>query len=99
MAETHRTSPFFSVVLTTRNRAALLPFAVRSILAQSYGDFEIIISDNFSSDNTPEVAQSFGESRISYVRTRESLSMSESYSFALSHARGQYVTFLSDDDA
>src|ERR671932_114296 len=99
MAEMSRTSAFFSIVLTTRNRANLLPFAVRSILAQSYTDFEIIISDNFSTDSTPDVAQSFGDTRIFYVRTPEALAMSESYRFALGHARGQYVTFLSDDDS
>lgn len=76
-----------------------MPFAIRSILAQSYPNFEIIVSDNFSSDNTPEVAQGFGDSRILYVRTSKSLSMSESYRFALSHASGEYVTFLSDDDS
>jgi glycosyltransferase involved in cell wall biosynthesis len=69
------------------------------VLAQSYPDFEIIISDNFSTDDTPEVARSFNDSRISYARPAGPLPIIESWRFALSHARGEYVTFLSDDDA
>lgn len=91
--------PFFSVVMPTHNRAGLLPQAVRSVLNQTFGDFEIIISDNFSSDETPQIAQSFGDKRIKYFRSGKSLSMGDSFEFALSHANGEYVSFLSDDDA
>jgi len=91
--------PFFSVVIPTRNRANLLPLAIGSVLQQTFGDFEIIISDNFSSDETPQVVQNFDDERIKYYRAEKSLSIGESFEFALSHAKGEYVTFLSDDDA
>jgi glycosyltransferase involved in cell wall biosynthesis len=91
--------PFFSVVMPTRDRAQLLPFAIRSVLDQTFVDFEIIVSDNFSLDSTAEAARSFGDERVKYFRSRSSLSINESWEFALSHATGQYVTFLSDDDA
>lgn len=91
--------PFFSVVVPTRNRAKLLPFAIRSILNQTFDDFEIIISDNFSSDETPQIAQSYNDARIRYFRSEKLLSMGDSFEFALSHAKGEYITFSSDDDA
>lgn len=91
--------PFFSIVLPTRNRANLLPFAIRSVLNQTFGDYELIISDNFSSDETSAVAQSFDDKRIKYFRTEKSFSIGDSYQFALSHAKGEFIAFLSDDDA
>ncbi len=90
---------FFSIVIPTRNRGNLLQFAVKSILAQSFRDFELIISDNFSTDNTSEIVHAFNDERIKYFRSDKSLTMNESYKFALSHASGKYITFLSDDDA
>lgn len=91
--------PFFSVVMPTRNRSTLLPLAVESVLAQSFTDFELIISDNFSNDQTPEVIDSFRDDRIRAFRTESSLSIGDSYSFAQSQARGEFVVLASDDDA
>jgi len=50
--------PFFSIVIPTHNRADLLYFAVKSFLQQDFGDFEIIISDNNSTDNTKDILKS-----------------------------------------
>jgi glycosyltransferase involved in cell wall biosynthesis len=91
--------PFFSIVIPTRNRAGLLPYALRSALAQSWQDYEILVSDNNSNDATPVVAREVGGDRIRYVRTPVSLSMPDSWEFALSHAKGEFVTYLCDDDA
>lgn len=91
--------PYFSVVLPTRNRADLLPSAIRSVLGQSFGDFEIIVSDNNSVDETAQVVQSFDDKRVKYFRSEKPLSIGDSLEFALSHATGEYINFLSDDDA
>lgn len=91
--------PFFSVVMPTRNRAKLLSLAVGSVLKQTFGDFEVIVSDNFSADETAQTAHSFDDERIKYFRSENPLSIGDSYKFALSHAKGEYITFLSDDDA
>ena len=91
--------PFFSVVIPTRDRAKLIPFAMRSVLNQTFSDFEIIVSDNFSSDDTAEAAREFNDQRIKYFKSDHALSLGESWEFALSHATGEYVIFLSDDDA
>lgn len=91
--------PFFSIVLPTHDRAHYLGYAIQSGLNQTFEDFEFIISNNFSSDNTKEVAHSFNDKRIRYVETDKLLSVDESAEFAINQARGEYVTFLSDDDA
>jgi glycosyltransferase involved in cell wall biosynthesis len=92
-------NPFFSIVIPTRNRAGLLPYALRSALAQTWRDYEILVSDNDSSDATPAVVREVGAKRVRYVRTPSSLSMPDSWEFALGHAKGQFVTYLCDDDA
>jgi glycosyltransferase involved in cell wall biosynthesis len=91
--------PFFSVVLPTLNRADYLVLAIQSVLNQTFGDFELIISDNFSTDNTEAMVKSFSDQRIRYVKTEKTLPMYESWEFALGEAKGKYITFLGDDDA
>jgi glycosyltransferase involved in cell wall biosynthesis len=90
--------PLFSVVIPTRNRASYLPASIESVLNQTCGDFELIVSDNFSDDNAPEVVRSFDDPRIRYVKTPAALPINESWAFGIDHAQGEYVTFLADDD-
>ena len=68
-------------------------------MRQDLDDYEIIVSDNHSGDATPEVVRKLGESRVRYARTTRAFSIPDSCEFALSHARGEYVTYLCDDDA
>jgi hypothetical protein len=91
--------PRFSIVIPTRNRANLLRYALESALGQQVDDFEIVVSDNHSSDGTREIAEVARDPRVRYVRTPTDLSMPDSWEFALSHARGDFVTYLCDDDA
>lgn len=91
--------PFFSVVLPTYNRVSYLPFAVKSALAQTFTDFELIISNNSSTDETEKVVREFDDRRIRYVKTPQNLHMNQHFEFALSQASGEYVTLLGDDDA
>ncbi len=91
--------PFFSIVIPTFNRSDLFPYAVRSILNQTFEDFEIIISDNCSADDTPDVARQFTDPRIKYVRTPQHFTIADSWEFSRSHAAGKLIFMLSDDDA
>ncbi|MFN8419821.1 MAG: glycosyltransferase family A protein [Anaerolineae bacterium] len=93
------TSPLFSILIPTRNRGHLISDAIRSALAQTYGDYELVIVANNCADNTREVVQSFSDPRIRYVETDRTLTMPDNWDFAFSQARGRYVTILSDDDA
>jgi hypothetical protein len=84
--------------MPTRNRAQLLKVALQSALRQTYQDLEILVSDNYcGNEETRNVYESFQDSRLRYVRTDRLLAMPDSWEFALSHAKGEYVTFLTDD--
>ncbi|MGD0130343.1 MAG: glycosyltransferase family 2 protein [Terriglobia bacterium] len=90
--------PRVSIVIPTRNRAHLLRVALQSALRQTWQDLEILVSDNYcGNEETRSVYESFHDSRLRYVRTDSLLAMPDSWEFALSHAKGEYVTFLTDD--
>jgi len=93
--------PFFSVLMPTRNRASLLKSALRTAVNQEFADYEIIVSDNNSQDETKEVVEGFIRSseRVRYINPGRDLSMCDNFEFVLSHAAGEYVLYLSDDDA
>ena len=91
--------PFFSVVMPTYNRAPLLPFAIQSVLQQSFTDFELIISNGGSTDNTKDVVAGFKDERIRYLESEKRLNIGDNYQNALDRAKGEYIAFLSDDDA
>ena len=91
-------NPKVSVVITTYNRAALLPRAVRSVLAQTYEDYELIIVDDCSTDDTPEVIRTFEDSRIHAVRHADNMGQSAAVNTGIRLTRGEYIAFLDDDD-
>ena len=91
--------PFFSVILPTLNRADYLPFAIQSILNQTFEDFELVISNNSSTDSTEEIVLGFDDRRIKYFKTDVQMPMNEHWNFAIEKATGKYLTFLGDDDA
>jgi hypothetical protein len=86
-----------SVVIPTRNRARLLHSALRSALAQELDGLEVVVSDNGTDDGARGVVESMPDPRVRYVRTGASLPMPESWEFAFAQARGEYVTYLTDD--
>lgn len=90
--------PFLSVVIPTRNRGHLVVDAIRSVLWQSFDDYELIISDNCSHDDTAQAIRDVGGERARYIRPDRVLSMPDHWEFALDHARGRFITYLCDDD-
>ena len=90
--------PKVSVIIPTFNRAAFLESAIESVLNQTYNDFEIIIVDDNSSDNTYEVVASFKDVRIKYIRHRENKGVSAARNTAIRVCKGKYIAFLDDDD-
>jgi len=76
----------------------LLRDCVESILAQTYEDFEILIMDDCSPDNTPEVAKSFSDPRVRHVRNEPNLGHLRNYNKGIGLARGKYVWLISADD-
>ena len=92
-------APRFSIVIPTRNRGHLLPYAMRSALAQDFDDYELVIVANDCQDNTREVVQSFQDRRIVYYETEQMLPMPDNWEFAWTKATGDYIIYLPDDDA
>lgn len=88
----------FSIVIPIRNSVNTLKYTLMTCLAQTYSNFEIIISDNFSEDNIKEMVNEFNCSKIKYFRTESYLPMTYNYRFALSKVKGDYVIFLGGDD-
>jgi glycosyl transferase family 2 len=91
--------PFFSIVIPTYNRSRLVTYAIDSVLKQTFGDFEIVVCDNGSADDTPDVVRRITDPRVRYVRTPRHMVIADNWEFARSHARGRMVLMLSDDDA
>jgi glycosyltransferase involved in cell wall biosynthesis len=87
-----------SVVIPTFNRAELLTGAIRSVLNQTFQDFEVLIVDDGSSDTTPDVVKSFDDNRIHYVRHTAPRGGAAARNTGIARAGGEYVAFLDDDD-
>jgi len=88
----------FNVIIPTRERADTLYHCLRTIVSQKYDNLDIIVSDNYSQDNTREIVASFSDSRIKYINTGKRISMSHNYAFALNHVSDGWVTIIGDDD-
>jgi glycosyltransferase involved in cell wall biosynthesis len=91
-------SPTVSFVIPCYKLAHLLRECVHSILSQTYRDFEILIMDDCSPDNTPEVARSFNDSRIQHIRNDQNLGHLQNYNKGISISRGEYIWLISADD-
>ncbi|MEQ8267810.1 MAG: glycosyltransferase family 2 protein [Parvibaculum sp.] len=87
-----------TVIIPTRERADVFASALRTATSQDYENLEILVSDNFSSDGTEEIARNAGDSRVKYLNTGKRLSMAHNWEFALSQATGEWVTIIGDDD-
>jgi glycosyltransferase involved in cell wall biosynthesis len=90
--------PLVSVVLTTYNRSELVLPAIDSVLRQTLGDFELIVVDDCSTDDTAEVVGRVDDPRLSLVRHETNLGLAEARNSGISRARGRYLCFLDDDD-
>lgn len=88
--------PFFSVITPVYNRAALLRRTLQSVIAQNFGDFEIIVVDDGSTDGSAEIAQGM-DPRV-HILQQSNQGPGAARNLALKHATGEYVAFLDSDD-
>lgn len=91
-------SPAITVVIPTYNHAHFLREALCSLCAQTYTDWEAIVINNFSEDDTVEVVESFADSRIILENFRNNGIIAASRNRGIALARGRYVAFLDSDD-
>lgn len=90
--------PNVSIVIPTCNRPELLLRAIRSVLAETYQDFEVIVVDDGMKDRAESAVVAFGDPRIRYVKNETSLGGGGARNRGIKEARGEYVAFLDDDD-
>ncbi len=89
--------PTVSVVIATFNRAQYVKEAIQSVLDQTYQDFEIVLVDDGSTDNTCEVVDKFDNSKIRYIFQKNS-GVCIAYNTGIRNSRGRLIAFLDDDD-
>ena len=87
----------FSIIIPTYNRANLIGKAIDSVLAQTYHNWELIIIDDGSTDNTRDVVRSYNDNRIKYFY-QENRGRSAARNYGIDISKGDYISFLDDDD-
>ncbi len=90
--------PAFTVVIPTFNRASALPTVLESVLNQRFDDFEVVVVDDGSSDDTSEVVKGSADPRVQYVR-QENAGGCAARNAGAAHACGRFLVFLDDDDS
>lgn len=90
--------PFFTIAIPTYNRVEDLKVSLKFLLRQSFKDFEIVISDNCSTDNTKQVVKSFKDQRIRYFRNDNNIQVMPNVQRVIDLVRGKYIFLHADDD-
>ncbi|MBF0554870.1 MAG: glycosyltransferase [Nitrospirae bacterium] len=91
-------APLVSIIMPTYNYAGLIGESINSVLAQTYRNWELIVIDNYSSDNTEEIVRGFGCAQIRYIKFKNNGIIAASRNVGLREARGDYIAFLDSDD-
>lgn len=92
------TNPYFSIIVPSFNRAHLIVETIHSILKQEYTDFELMIIDDASTDNTEEIIRQFKDVRVQYQKNKVNLERSASRNKGIDLAKGKYICFCDSDD-
>jgi glycosyltransferase involved in cell wall biosynthesis len=90
--------PLISIILPTCNRAHLLPRAILSVLKQTYDNFELIIIDDASTDETRQVIGTFEDARLRYIHHKHNLGAASARNTGIRAAQGTYIAFQDSDD-
>jgi glycosyltransferase involved in cell wall biosynthesis len=91
-------APEVTVGIPTFNRAGLLKEAIESVLAQTFSNFCLIVSDNASDDDTPDLVRSYSDRRIDYVRSERNIGAIGNINRLIALAETEFLVILTDDD-
>lgn len=92
-------TPRVTIAIPTYNRArSYLPHSLACAVGQTYTDIEIIVSDNRSTDDTPDFMARQVDPRIRYYRQEKAITPNDNFNFCLAQARGEYFLLLLDDE-
>lgn len=87
-----------SVIIPSYNHAPFIGEAIDSVLCQDYTDFELLLADDHSSDNSVDVIKTYSDSRIQTFFLKENLGATQILQFLIEHATGEYIALLNSDD-
>jgi glycosyltransferase involved in cell wall biosynthesis len=90
--------PLVTIILPTFNRAHLIGESIQSVLDQTYQNWELIVADDGSADNTEEVVRSFNDPRVSYHFFEHTGIIDQFRNFGIRSSRGDLIAFLDSDD-
>jgi glycosyltransferase involved in cell wall biosynthesis len=90
--------PLVSIVMPSYNYGHLINLAITSVVNQNYENWELIIIDNSSKDNTSEVVSQFLDSRIKLIQVNNSGVIAFSRNLGIKHSNGEFIAFLDSDD-
>lgn len=90
-------SPFFSVIIPTYNRKTLLKTALESVLDQTFDDFEVVIIDDGSTDNTNKMIERYEDKRIKYIH-QDNHGVAHARNRGIENSEGKFIAFLDSDD-
>lgn len=90
--------PFFSIIIPTYNHAHFIGRCIDSLIAQTYPNWEAIIVNNFSIDNTIEIIESYNDSRIRLINNANDGVIAISRNKGIEYANGDWICFLDSDD-
>jgi glycosyltransferase involved in cell wall biosynthesis len=91
-------TPLISVVIPTYNHACYIGRVLQSVIDQSYSNWEVILVDNHSTDNTQEIVSSYTEPRIKYLKIHNNGVIAKSRNAGIEAAKGEWIAFLDSDD-
>ncbi len=92
------TGTLVSVVIPTYNHARFLGRALQSVMDQTYKNWEVIIIDNHSQDNTDEIVEAFKDPRITLLKIHNNGVIAASRNMGIRAAKGEWIAFLDSDD-
>jgi len=90
--------PRITIVTPTHNRCAVLGRAIRSVLAQKFRDFEYLVVDDGSTDDTSQLVMSFDDPRIRYIRLPQRQGANTARNIGIREAQSHWISFLDSDD-
>jgi glycosyltransferase involved in cell wall biosynthesis len=90
--------PKVSICIPTYNRSHFLSYSIETVLHQTYPDFELIICDDGSTDNTPELVAKYDDNRINYIKHTQNIGRSRNMRSGFEAATGEYFLKFDDDD-
>lgn len=96
--ENSKSKPKASICIPSYNHAAFVRDALDSALGQNFDSFEVMVCDDFSTDGTKEIIDSYNDPRLVKIVPPEHLGIGQNWNYCVSHAHGEYINILSSDD-